>query len=83
MVARESLTRLAGAGAAVRAVHRWQVLLRELMALAEELRRGLGSCLLDGRLPTHRRRLCQSFPVGITVAGSTISKTVRPCACGR
>ena len=24
----------------------------------------------------------QSFPVGITVAGSTISKTVRPCARG-
>ena len=33
----------------------------------------------------HRGRphVCQSFPVGITVAGSTISKTVRPCARGR
>lgn len=62
---------------------RYAALMRELIALAEELRRGFGSCLLDGRLPTSRRRLCQSFPVGITVAGSTISKTVRPCARGR
>jgi hypothetical protein len=61
---------------------RYAALVRELIALAEELR-GLGSCLLDGRSPTSRRRLCQSFPVGITVAGSTISKTVRPCARGR
>ncbi len=55
----------------------YAALMRELIALAEELRRGLGSCLLDGRSPTSRRRFCQAFPV---VAGSTISKTVRPCA---
>jgi hypothetical protein len=48
------------------------------------VKRGNARSVLEGAArPEFRRRLCQSFPVGITVAGSTISKTVRPCARGR
>ena len=37
----------------------------------------------DSRMGHQTLVVRQSFPVGTTVAGSTISTTVRPWACGR